>query len=663
MPAMQALAGDVEQARSSTHQELSSRPKRKRNSRACDRCHKNASKPSSKRSRPADDDAQSAETNRLSAEDAPVVLTPEDEDIGNERRNLTDNDGDSSPQFHTTLEHEVVEGLVDVFYYVGYPLRPYFHWPTFRSQVEQKKYQSEWGVFIVTMAVCCFAAGRLNDGIPIPSGLHNLRAEASLKSTECHNAAMKVIPKELTEVTDWYSLMKAKSLLASACLHNEQLKKALFHGGDYVSLSVSRGFHDEANWPEDLNEFEKQERRRLFWGSYQHDQHLAKMFGFISRHREAKAAVQYPSEVYDDTDIAPNGIQQRPTEVTSFLQGWNFCTDLYRILEQIDACSRFDRQTSVDSPGGKVTAFLACRQSPKVLAADSLRLLAQLYEDLPDDLKRIKAITGDPQKDRLGFIASNILLTLQTLRMVLVGSEKPSVHLHCAIATELLDEISMIPLAFFHASSTVTLHNLAQVGHMLAGVIQQPVSAWTYLHVRNILLVLAEFLERVETTRSSSPGLAAKLRVQMRRIDKCMQQLSQRNPEGGLSMIGRTLLSERSNVLQMDLPDNVDSPTSNLHLTSISEERPETLSPGRVDGSFLQNLQTPFNQQSEPLSYSMGQTLTDMPEAPLTNGFDLLASSLAMNPQHDLSLLNTAQYTLPNDLFSNWPLYLGPGDI
>ncbi|KAH9240824.1 hypothetical protein K456DRAFT_45962 [Colletotrichum gloeosporioides 23] len=82
---------------------------------------------------------------------------------------------------------------------------------------------------------------------------------------------------------------------------------------------------------------------RLFWGSYQHYQHLAKMFGFISRHRQAKAAVQYPSEVCDDTDITPNGIQQRPTEATSFVQGWNFCTDLYRILEQIDACSRRDR--------------------------------------------------------------------------------------------------------------------------------------------------------------------------------------------------------------------------------------------------------------------------------------------------------------------------------
>lgn len=89
---------------------------------------------------------------------------------------------------------------------------------------------------------------------------------------------------------------------------------------------------------------------------------------------------------------------------------------------------------------------------------------------------------------------------------------------------------------------------------MLAGVIQQPVSAWTYLHVRNILLVLAEFLARIESSRSSPPGIAAKLRDQISRIDQCMQQLSQRNTETGLFSIGQTLLSAGSNSLHAHSP-------------------------------------------------------------------------------------------------------------
>lgn len=47
--------------------------------------------------------------------------------------------------------------------------------------------------------------------------------------------------------------------------------------------------------------------------------------------------------------------------------------------------------------------------------------------------------------------------SLQHLAHASDAEDGPSVHLHCAIATELLDEISMIPLAFFYASSIVTV--------------------------------------------------------------------------------------------------------------------------------------------------------------------------------------------------------------
>lgn len=166
-------------------------------------------------------------------------------------------------KYQDTIEPQTIESLVDVFYYVAFPLRPYFHWPTYRAQVQEQAYRSDWGVFIITMAVCCLAAGRLNDGIQIPENLRSLHLDSSSLVKECHNAAIEAIPKELTEVVDWYSLMKAKALLASACLQNEDIKRAIVHGGEYISLSTTRGFHDEANWPNDLNERDRQERRRL----------------------------------------------------------------------------------------------------------------------------------------------------------------------------------------------------------------------------------------------------------------------------------------------------------------------------------------------------------------------------------------------------------------
>ncbi|KAJ5621818.1 hypothetical protein N7528_005050 [Penicillium herquei] len=551
------------------------------------------------------------------------------------------------------IKPEIIESLVDVFYHASYPL-------------------SNWGLFIVTMAVCTVAAGRLHDGAVTPSDPHPLQAEAITIFSKCHEAALEAIPADITTVSNYYPLMKTKALLASAFLQKGELKRALVLGGDYIALSMSYGFQDEANWPSNLNEQERQERRRLFWGVYQHDQHMANSFGFVSRQREAKATVLYPAEVYDDSDITEYESHIRPDRV-SYLRGWNFCTDLYRLLEHMDGLARV-RQTPADEPGGVVASFLASRQPQKNFASDSLQLVSKLYESLPDDLRRINAMTGDPHQDRYGFIAANILLTTQNLKMVLVGGEKPNVHMRCAIVTELLDELSAIPLAFFHSSSTVTLHHLAQVGHMLAGVIQHPVSAWTYIQVRNILLVLAEFLTKIESNRLSSPGLAVKLRAQISRIDQCMEQMSQQNNDSGLLSIGQTLLS--------DWPSTVSLRSSKAPEHNSIQNHTQGNSAGPVPGGS--NTNTALNNHRthtlQDTQYQHQQTPTQQPSLantffPDTSDFflgnigNLLESpqpnpsfSSAHVPLNDPGIQSTSQYLLPNDLFDNWPFFLGQAD-
>lgn len=80
---------------------------------------------------------------------------------------------------------------------------------------------------------------------------------------------------------------------------------------------------------------------------------------------------------------------------------------------------------------------------------------------------------------------------------------------------------------------------------MLGSSIQSPISAWTYLQVRNILLVLADFLDKIEACRVATPNLAAKLRVQISRIDQCMQRTPQQySTRSGLQAMGQSLLSE-----------------------------------------------------------------------------------------------------------------------
>ncbi len=57
--------------------------------------------------------------------------------------------------------------------------RPYFHWPTYQDQVRRHLYRTDWGVFMVTMAACALAAGRLSDGVPMPPCPDLLRSEAA----------------------------------------------------------------------------------------------------------------------------------------------------------------------------------------------------------------------------------------------------------------------------------------------------------------------------------------------------------------------------------------------------------------------------------------------------------------------------------------------------
>jgi hypothetical protein len=140
-----------------------------------------------------------------------------------------------------------------------------------------------------------------------------------------------------------------------------------------------------------------------FWGVYQQEQYLANNAGFVSRQRDAKVTVQYPVEVYDDEDITETGIRLR-TDKISFLRGFNYCTDLYRILEHMDGGVRARQQVSSEELGGAVASFLYRLRPSKEMATECLQLITRLHEDLLEDLKSVKVMTGDPQVDRNGYI-------------------------------------------------------------------------------------------------------------------------------------------------------------------------------------------------------------------------------------------------------------------
>ncbi|KAK6066825.1 C6 transcription factor [Seiridium cupressi] len=571
-------------------QEPPSSRKRKRNSRACDRCHRNASRCSpgieGVRDResldgdswPMQAAAQSQRSEQICAAttsagqhssnlpsqpigsiNIPAVTPashrtsfmspPSHEHHVTGNSNTNGNLTTHATEFADVIQPDILEKLVEVYYHTAYPVRPYFHWPSYRAQIQLRQYRSDWGLYTFTMAVCTMAAGRLCDGVLMPTGPHPLRLQAATLLRICYNAAVEAIPSDILSVPDCYQAMKAKAILAAACLQNGDWKRAVAHLGDHASLSAMSGFCQESNWPSQLNEVQKQERRRVFWGVYQQEQYLSSNFNFTSRHREVKAMVRYPAEVFDDDDITETGVQLW-SEHISFIKGVNYCTDLYRILERMEGTVRKRQQATTTEPGGKIEAFFSGIYPSKKLGSDSVHLVSQLYEELPQELKKPKLLTGDLRADRYGFIACNVLLTTQTLRMLLVGSGAPNVHLRCAIASELLDELSTIPVAFFHASSTVSVGQLTlrlspkwnmsiNKGHNTAAPLgtYRPY-AWS------ILIVLADFLEKIESDRMINTGLAEKLRTQIDRINQCMKQTSSSDQETGLLSMGRSLLPD-----------------------------------------------------------------------------------------------------------------------
>ncbi len=128
------------------------------------------------------------------------------------------------------------------------------------------------------------------------------------------------------------------------------------------------------------------------------------------------------------------------------MRGWNVCSDLYRIIEHVYDNMRADPAGKDDEDS--VTGFLT--RANKIDSHAALKLLTRLVDNLPPELRRVKPMTGSIEVDRLGFIgelrlsvelttATNIIITGQTLKMMLALSDGSSVHHRCAIASELID--------------------------------------------------------------------------------------------------------------------------------------------------------------------------------------------------------------------------------
>ncbi|CAK44910.1 transcriptional regulator family: Fungal Specific TF [Aspergillus niger] len=425
--------------------------------------------------------------------------------------------------------HSVVLDLAQVYFEIVYPIFPLFHPPSFLRALRNEKHLEDQGLFASTMAMCALASARARDG-----GLYsNQRSPSQLSHPppEVFSAAAKEsIPPNLAAARG-IDFMRACAILSVAAIQNGQIREMHQYLGMYHTLSIMEGLHDEKLWPRDLGVVNVEVRRRLFWSMYTLDVFSATVWGGMIRFREVQSNVRYPREVNDDVlDFANEASisadcttpASNPYEPSVWMRGWNFTTDLYRILEHAIDGQRQSLRAENESP------WSLFRPTP-VPGPLIMEHVHSLFSALPSQLQSSKPATGDPEHDIVGFQSANIQATLQLLNMVLSSSEDQGVEEKCEVAGNVLSVFSTVPIEYLRAISSPLLYHLGGIGFILGSVMEGSLSEMSYQRVRKLLLEMAALLSQMESGLTRSTGASERLKSQVKRIDDYMDKTRHAN--------------------------------------------------------------------------------------------------------------------------------------
>jgi hypothetical protein len=196
----------------------------------------------------------------------------------------------------------------------------------------------------------------------------------------------------------------------------------------------------------------------------------------------------------DDEDFSdagynhPNSFmapQQVITNPNCWLHGWNFTTELYRILEYAMDELNLRRSSNIDSVS--LSNLFRKRVPHKSIVLDKI---TSMYEELTSRFRAIKSIPQSRKRgldDKISFQVANITATFHLLRMTLFTSEEATIDQKCAIARDLLDGLAKIPIFCLRVMSSPLLHHLAGICSILSSAIEGLISESSYLQVREVL--------------------------------------------------------------------------------------------------------------------------------------------------------------------------------
>ena len=383
------------------------------------------------------------------------------------------------------------------------------------------------------MAMCSISSARARDGA-IFSGHWDINTLKEPPSEVFFSASADHLPRDPKQGIS-IDYMRACALLSITSIQYGQPRSMLQYLGLYHTMVEIDGLHDEENWPTNTTIIELEERRRLFWSIYTLDVYTAIAWDRIVRSRESQSNVAYPTAL-EDALVTNEGYNADPlasplrivsgaaigasnSQSIRWMHGWNFTTDLYRILEH--ALDNFRRRHPQSHLRSSIETIFGNMPTSEASVLDAI---LHMYQELPTRFKETPTVSAtEVNEHRLNFQAANIAATIQLVRMVLFAAEDATVEQKCRTASELLQAFSDVPAIYLRAISSPLLHHLESIGSVLGSVFEKPLSESSYHQVRSVLVSLVELLSDLEAGISFAPGTTTRLKTLIERIDKYME--------------------------------------------------------------------------------------------------------------------------------------------
>ncbi|KAK4141699.1 uncharacterized protein C8A04DRAFT_38862 [Dichotomopilus funicola] len=410
----------------------------------------------------------------------------------------------------------VVRTLLAVYHETVYPIFPFFDPIRLERRLNALEHSRNRGFFSSIMAACALSLARVRDG-----ALASSRPQPEELGAMCPEmffaAAEEGLPRNILHCRD-FDHLRGYALLALASLQDAKLRAMQMYMGHYFTVLAVNQWHDESNWPQDIGASEREERRRLYWSMYTLDVYSSVVWDGCIHYQESHATVEYPSGRNDTNAEDPN-------DGANWFVGWNFTTDLYRILEHNLSMLR-SRSSSFNLTGDR-------NMGGRSLSLTSQDRVSQLYSALPPVFKELQPATGDPARDIYGFQSANIQATMALLRMVYLSLEEGAdIETKCSVVSDVLATFHQVPKPYLRAISTPLIYHIGGIGTILGSVMEGRLSESSCRRVRELLLSMADLLESLEAFLHRSAGAGQRLRGLVVRLEEYMQTKASQNQAG-----------------------------------------------------------------------------------------------------------------------------------